>query len=111
MTKQQTNLRVALIGYGLAGSVFHAPTIKCTPGLTLDTIVTSNATRADQAARDFPTAKIVSDVNDVFSAADKHDLVVVAAPNKFHYKLARSSLEAGMAAVVDKPAATNSEDV
>ena len=35
-------LRAALIGFGLAGSVFHAPLIAATPGLELATVVTGN---------------------------------------------------------------------
>ena len=38
-----TEARVALIGYGLAGACFHAPTIAATPGLRLATIVTARA--------------------------------------------------------------------
>jgi len=33
-------MRVALVGYGLAGSAFHAPFIATTPGLRLAAIVT-----------------------------------------------------------------------
>ena len=47
-------LRVALIGYGLAGSVFHAPLIATTPGLRLVIVVTADATRRQQAERDNP---------------------------------------------------------
>ena len=32
-------LNVALVGFGLAGSVFHAPLVACTPGLRLHTVV------------------------------------------------------------------------
>jgi scyllo-inositol 2-dehydrogenase (NADP+) len=38
-------LRVGLIGYGLAGSVFHAPLISTTRGLALDSVVTSDPER------------------------------------------------------------------
>jgi hypothetical protein len=34
--------RAALIGFGLAGSTFHAPLIEVAPGLRLATIVTSS---------------------------------------------------------------------
>ncbi len=45
--------RVAIIGYGLAGAVFHAPLIASTPGMTVAAIVTSNPERHEQAQRDF----------------------------------------------------------
>ncbi|MDU1659955.1 MAG: oxidoreductase, partial [Stenotrophomonas maltophilia] len=35
------DLQLALIGYGLAGRVFHAPLIQHTPGLVLHSIVSS----------------------------------------------------------------------
>jgi scyllo-inositol 2-dehydrogenase (NADP+) len=34
-------LRVGLIGYGMAGEVFHAPLISAAPGLRLQAVVTS----------------------------------------------------------------------
>lgn len=33
-------LRVGLIGYGVAGAVFHAPLVTATPGLELAAVVT-----------------------------------------------------------------------
>ena len=108
------NYRVALIGYGLAGSVFHAPTITCTPGLLLTAIVTSNKDRVQQARHDFPSAKIVGSADEILSSAScskDYDLVVIAAPNKFHYPLSKAFLESGLAVIVDKPAATNSQEV
>ena len=44
-------VRVALIGYGLAGACFHAPTIAVTPGLRLATIVTASPERQERARR------------------------------------------------------------
>ena len=38
--------RVGIIGYGLAGRVFHAPLIAATPGLEVAAIVTSDPGRA-----------------------------------------------------------------
>lgn len=47
-------LRVALVGYGLAGSVFHAPLVSATDGLVLDTVVTSNEERRAEARAAYP---------------------------------------------------------
>ncbi|HAM22481.1 MAG TPA: oxidoreductase, partial [Actinobacteria bacterium] len=49
-----SDVRIALIGYGLAGSVFHAPLISTTPGMQLAAIVTGNADRVDLARRMHP---------------------------------------------------------
>jgi len=77
-------IRTALIGRGLGGSAFHAPLIRACDGLELTRWV-----GADGAAE----AATAGDV----------DLVVVAAPNAFHFPLARAALEAGKHVVVDKP--------
>ena len=55
-----TPLRVGLIGYGLAGSAFHAPLVEAVPGLALASIVTSNAERAAQARSAHPDAAVLA---------------------------------------------------
>ncbi|WP_432133369.1 MULTISPECIES: Gfo/Idh/MocA family protein [unclassified Streptomyces] len=100
-----TPLRVGLIGYGLAGSVFHAPLIAATEGLALDTVVTSNPERQKQARDAYPGVRTVSGAGELFDRADELDLVVVASPNKTHVPLATTALEAGLPVVVDKPVA------
>ncbi|GGW36066.1 oxidoreductase [Streptomyces lucensis JCM 4490] len=100
-----TPLRVGLIGYGLAGSVFHAPLIAATEGLTLDTVVTSNPERQEQARAEFPDVRVVRAPEELFDRAGELDLVVVASPNRTHVPLARTALEAGLPVVVDKPVA------
>ncbi|MFD5545000.1 Gfo/Idh/MocA family oxidoreductase, partial [Streptomyces sp. NPDC127079] len=69
-------LRVGLIGYGLAGSVFHAPLIAATEGLALDTVVTSNPERQAQAKAEFPGVRTVAAPHDLFDRTDELDLVV-----------------------------------
>ncbi|MGW0705042.1 Gfo/Idh/MocA family oxidoreductase [Streptomyces sp. NPDC002643] len=98
-------LRVALVGYGLAGSVFHAPLIAATEGLALDTVVTSNPERQAQARAEFPDVRLAGTADELWSRTDELDLVVVASPNKTHVPLATAALEAGLAVVVDKPIA------
>lgn len=96
-------VRVGLIGYGLAGSVFHAPLIACSPVLKLAKIVTSDPERRAKAARDHPNARVVETVEALWESAGELDLVVIATPNKTHVPLARAALESGLAVVVDKP--------
>ncbi|MFH9660727.1 Gfo/Idh/MocA family oxidoreductase [Streptomyces sp. NPDC017248] len=100
-----TPLRVGLIGYGLAGSVFHAPLIAATEGLALDTVVTANPERQGQARAEFPDVRLAAAAEELFDRADELDLVVVASPNKTHVPLATAALEAGLPVVVDKPVA------
>jgi predicted dehydrogenase len=98
-------LRGAVIGYGLAGSVFHAPLIASTPGLTVSTVVTGNPQRQAEARQAYPDSQVVSDPAEVFERASEHDFVVVAAPNDVHVELTRRALDAGLPVVVDKPLA------
>ncbi|MBR8641863.1 Gfo/Idh/MocA family oxidoreductase [Streptomyces tuirus] len=98
-------LRVGLVGYGLAGSVFHAPLIAATEGLTLDTVVTSNPDRQQQARAEFPDVRLAAAPDELFDRAAELDLIVVASPNKTHVPLATTALEAGLPVVVDKPVA------
>ncbi|MEV7613454.1 Gfo/Idh/MocA family oxidoreductase [Streptomyces sp. NPDC089799] len=103
-------LRVGLIGYGLAGSVFHAPLVAATDGLVLDTVVTTRPDRQEQARAEFPDARIAATADELFGRTPAVDLVVVASPNKTHVPLATAALEAGIPVVVDKPLAATATE-
>ncbi|MFJ9635712.1 Gfo/Idh/MocA family oxidoreductase [Streptomyces sp. NPDC101178] len=98
-------LRVALVGYGLAGSVFHAPLITATEGLLLDTVVTANEERRAEARAAYPEIRFAASPDELWERADELDLVVIASPNKTHVSLATAALKAGLPVVVDKPIA------
>lgn len=99
---------VAVIGFGLAGRVFHAPFVSATPGLRLRTIVQRSGNTAALAYPQQKTeVRIVRSIDDVLSDTEI-GLVVVATPNETHFDLTRVVLEAGKHAVVDKPFAANS---
>jgi scyllo-inositol 2-dehydrogenase (NADP+) len=99
------DLRGALIGYGLGGSVFHAPLIDSTPGLKVRTVVTRNPERQAAARREHPDCRVVSDPEELFGGTPEDDFIVVAAPNDVHVPLARRALDTGLPVVVDKPLA------
>jgi predicted dehydrogenase len=103
-------LKGAIIGYGLAGSTFHAPLISSTPGLAVATVVTSDSGRREQALRDHPGTRVVSTTEELWGLADEHDFVVIAARNDAHAPLARRAIDAGLAVVVDKPLAPTAEE-
>lgn len=98
-------LRVGLVGYGLAGSVFHAPLIAATEGLVLDTVVTANPERREQARTAFPGVRVAASADELWRRADELDLIVIASPNKTHVPVATAALKAGLPVVVDKPVA------
>ncbi len=100
-----SGIGVAVIGYGLAGSVFHAPLVAVTPGLEVRRIVTANPERKQMAERDFPHARILASSDQLWNDCADIGLVVVATPNHLHAPQAITALDLGLAAVVDKPMA------
>ncbi len=96
-------IRVGLLGYGLAGSVFHAPLICAEPALEL-VVVASRRTEAIAGA--LPHVEAVPTPDEVIERRDI-DLIVVATPNDAHFAQASAALAAGKHVVIDKPMALN----
>ncbi len=109
-TSKMEPLRVAIIGYGLAGSVFHAPLIAATPGMAVTAIVTGNSERQHKACHDFPSATVLSSPGELWQDPSHYDLVVVASPNRTHVPLGIAAMEAGLPVVIDKPMAASVAD-
>jgi scyllo-inositol 2-dehydrogenase (NADP+) len=92
------DIPVGLIGYGIAGAVFHAPLIRACPQLRLAAIATSRKEQVEAlgGVRAVPTvAELLYD--------PEIRLVVVASPSDTHFELAGAALAAGKHVVVDKP--------
>jgi predicted dehydrogenase len=90
---------VALLGFGFAGRIFHAPFITTTPGLSLRVVASSQAARV---AASYPGVRVVASPLDAIGQDDV-TLVVIATPNDTHAPLAETALRAGRHVVVDKP--------
>lgn len=99
-----STIRTAVLGFGLAGRIFHCPFISAVPGLELTAIVTNN--RRDAAAQAYPQARIVPTADALFSDPDI-DLIVVGTPNDTHFDLTARALAAGKHVVLDKPFTTD----
>jgi predicted dehydrogenase len=97
--KQARPLRLAVLGYGLAGRAFHAPLIDGVPGLELACICSS---QPDKVRSDWPGVAVAGALQQVFDDPSI-DVVVVATPNATHHALAKAALLAGKHVVVDKP--------
>jgi scyllo-inositol 2-dehydrogenase (NADP+) len=82
-------IRVGIIGYGLAGAVFHEPLVRACDRLDLTGVLTS---------REHPLR-----ADSVDSLLNGADLVIIASPNQTHFSLAKVALESGKHVVVDKP--------
>jgi predicted dehydrogenase len=92
-------INVALIGYGLAGKVFHAPLISHVEGLRLCAVVSSSPAKVWQ---DYPGVTVWPNVDDAIRSPEI-GMIVVATPNVTHFDFAYRALEAGKHVVVEKP--------
>jgi predicted dehydrogenase len=95
-------IKVGLIGYGMAARVFHIPLIQSVPSLTLKKIVQR---RDNKTAENLSSAKLVRDTTALLQD-DEIELVVIATSNSSHFDLARQSLLANKHVVVEKPFTT-----
>lgn len=105
-------IRTALLGFGLAGRVFHATSLTSLEQFSLDVIVTSDPQRQAAAKTAYPEAIIMSrkEWDRTGQGSGGIDLVIVATPPATHVPLATAALNAGCAVVVDKPFALTSAD-
>jgi predicted dehydrogenase len=100
-------LRVGLVGFGMAGRVFHAPLISSVEGLQLAAVVERHT---DQAAQRYPGLTTYRALDDLLADASI-DFVVVATPSGTHFDVARRVMEAGKNLVVDKPVSVTSDQI
>jgi scyllo-inositol 2-dehydrogenase (NADP+) len=103
--------RVALVGYGFGGAVFHAPFIAAEPRLELAAVVTADAGRQATVAARYPGTAVLDRFEDLQARLDDIDLVVISTPNATHVALATAVLAAGRPAVVDKPVAPTPAEI
>lgn len=99
-------VRLAIVGYGLAGRFFHAPFIERCPDLRIAAISTRSPERQAQARRDYPDARIYSSLDDLL-ADPEVDLVDLATPHDTHEPMAIAALRAGKHVLTDKIMATD----
>ncbi len=98
-------LNVGLVGFGLAGKVFHAPVIRAVEGLRLTAIVQrSGGGGGSPPDPRYSDVELVRSVDELLTRGI--DLVVVATPNTSHHPIAKQCLLAGRHVVVDKPLTT-----
>jgi predicted dehydrogenase len=93
------SIRVGVVGFGLAGRIFHTAVVEATPGLELASVVQRTG---DEAAKAYPGAKVARSVEEMLGDVGI-ELVVIATPSYSHYELAKQCLHAQRNVVVDKP--------
>jgi scyllo-inositol 2-dehydrogenase (NADP+) len=101
---------VALVGYGLGGSTFHAPFVDHDPRLELVAVVTSDPARQAAVAARHPAAVVTPSLEALLGGGPAVDLAVVTTPNATHVEVATACLDAGLHLVVDKPVAPSAAE-
>ena len=100
------DIRVGVIGFGLAGKIFHTAVVDATSGLELAAIVQR---KGDEAAKAYPDVKIARSIEEMLGDATIR-LVVVGTPSFSHYEHAAQCLQAGRNVVIDKPFTLTSDE-
>jgi predicted dehydrogenase len=100
-------IRVGLVGFGMAGRVFHGPLLSSVEGLELAAVVERSSSNAAQRYPGITTYRSL----EAMLGDSSLGLFVVATPSGTHFEVARRILEAGKDVVVDKPMSTTSAEV
>jgi scyllo-inositol 2-dehydrogenase (NADP+) len=101
--------RVAIVGYGYAGRVFHAPLVQLVPGLDLYAISTRDPERRSAAQSAHPGCKLFASLDDLLDDG-RVELAVLATPHYTHRDLAIEAMNAGCHVVVDKVMCINARE-
>lgn len=99
-------IRAGLVGFGMAGRVFHAPLLSSVEGLELAAVLerTSN-----KAAERYPGITVYRSLEGMLADASLKFLVA-ATPNGTHYAVAKEILSAGKNVVLDKPMTLSADE-
>jgi scyllo-inositol 2-dehydrogenase (NADP+) len=99
-------IRVGLVGFGMAGRVFHAPLLSSVEGLELAAVVERTSNKAIER---YPSITVYRSLQEMLADASL-GLFVVATPNGTHYAIAKEILTAGRNVIVDKPMTVTSTE-
>lgn len=102
----EKKIKVGLIGYGLAGRVFHAPLLSAVSEFDLTTICSSRLAEIHETHAGI----VIVQKPEAVLSNDDIDLIVIATPTATHVALAEKALLAGKHVVVDKPVALTLAD-
>ncbi|KIJ56753.1 hypothetical protein M422DRAFT_57398 [Sphaerobolus stellatus SS14] len=99
-------IKTAVVGVGLAGTVFHLPLLVALPELFEVTVVVERNPQQEggKAAKFGLKPKVVATIEEAVADPDV-EFVVIGTPNATHYPFAKIALTAGKHVLVDKPIA------
>ena len=83
---------------------------RCDARVQLAAIVTRDEARRASARAAYPDVRLVADVEEILSPNTNIGLVVITTPNSTHGRIARATIDAGIACVVDKPFAATADE-
>jgi len=104
---EKKTIRAGLVGFGMAGRVFHGPLLSSVEGIELAAVMERSS---NHAAERYPAIVTYRSLEEMLGD-DSLDLFVVATPSGTHFDVARRILEAGRNVVVDKPMSVRSEQI
>ena len=98
-------VRLALVGCGRIAQVAHLPAVEKAEGVELVAVSDPSGAVARSVARRYGLAAAYTDQGSVWADASV-EAVVIAAPDRFHHRLAAEALGAGRHVLVEKPLAS-----
>ena len=106
-TSLSSPVRLALIGCGRIAQVAHLPAMEKADGVELIAVCDPSAVVAGEVARRFGVETFCTDAADIL--ADRTvEGVVISAPDRFHFSIAKQALDAGKHVLVEKPLTSTS---
>ncbi len=99
---EDTNLRAAVIGCGLAATWRHIPCLMQIPGVDLVCVCDRDLERAKKVAGDFGIASVYADAKEMMQN-ESLDLVHVLTLPETHLELALQAMDAGCNVLIEKP--------
>ncbi len=102
-----TTIRVGLVGFGMAGRVFHGPLLSSVEGVELAAVMERSSSRAAERYPQITTYRSLEEM----LGDESLGLFVVATPSATHFDVARQALRAGKNVVVDKPMSVKSSQI
>src|ERR1035437_1501356 len=100
-------IRVGLVGFGMAGRVFHAPLISSVEGLELAAVVERHTNQAEERYPGITTYRNL----EAILADESLGLLAVATPSGTHLDGARQALEGEKNRVGKKPVSVTSGQI
>ncbi len=106
MHQKDKQVGVAILSFGMSGSIFHAPLLHTHPGFLIKTILQRSGNSAQEK---YPYVMIAKTYEELLSDREV-ELVVVNTPDDTHFEFAYRALDAGKHVVVEKPFTTTVAD-